>query len=915
MLIDYFLYNGEIELLQLRYNYSKDSVAIFVVAEANYTFTGVPKEYTLEKDLKKCNIPIDQFLILKIDLSLEKLVILEQDIQRAKLIGSDSIDVIRFFARQRIQRNSLVDILNTDEQYITRGLPFHPFKNLSHILYSPEKFEYPTVFFLISDIDEFLNFDKLAIISNVVLENKTYCLKIPLIFLENSADKRLVDKDSNPIIYDDKLVLCTILQLIKSNPTDLRNNFTTSFSPIRISVNEKLDKNFGWLLHNMGSYDNKKKKYQSSISSMNVNVDYIFSNESKILYENILPKSKVKETQYKTIDYNLDDIIYEIFHLPEVKKYLLPNHNPIKIVDFVLYKDEEDLFRLRYKLLHKKIDLFVMVQGSTNFDGTYDNYKLLNKSNLIEFCNKHNFDLKKVRAISYKFDSDFDIISMESGRPEGKPVSKKVFDLLDNNDKRKPFSQSNTLTKINYVREKLLRNQLNIISEQFDENTIFFSGDIDEIINPKYVDLVIEQLLTQSEKICKIPLVFCEFRTDRRLVSNDSKNVEWNKGMFACTKTPLAQNLATHIRDEFNLKSHIFYIKQDENVLEDMGWHLSWVNNDAYNRTKAITNNYYNSINSNYPISIVGVNYLESLLGSKITHKNLISKTTYYPDEEFIKLIADDTPLCEFFLKDKSTYEQKLSYYKAKYNYIIQNQHNLQKTYHTIFSYLPLCETVLDYSANLGLALKEAFKLWGCQIKGFEYEKLHTQSQEFVGLYENLNFDLAPFYNKIFKKKSPKDINHLNYIPVKLIDNILDWELPIDFVKFTEGAKEGVDKTFCLGLAFDIIHYLPKDSVDYIFKNAFKQANMLLFSSANPKQYEFTYINCQWQSYWIEEFKNIGFKCFEIRDRLIDLDFVPNNYKTNLLLFSKRDLHNFVEVTNPNLYFDNDKILEHKDQS
>ena len=56
MIVDYFMYYNEPELLELRYHMLKDIVDKFVISEANHTFSGIEKQYTVKKVIEELQL-------------------------------------------------------------------------------------------------------------------------------------------------------------------------------------------------------------------------------------------------------------------------------------------------------------------------------------------------------------------------------------------------------------------------------------------------------------------------------------------------------------------------------------------------------------------------------------------------------------------------------------------------------------------------------------------------------------------------------------------------------------------------------------------------------------------------------------------------------------------------------------------
>ena len=61
---DCFIFNHEVELLEIRFNILNDYVDKFIITEGDITFSGLPKEshYLKNKDRFKTSLPSDKFL-------------------------------------------------------------------------------------------------------------------------------------------------------------------------------------------------------------------------------------------------------------------------------------------------------------------------------------------------------------------------------------------------------------------------------------------------------------------------------------------------------------------------------------------------------------------------------------------------------------------------------------------------------------------------------------------------------------------------------------------------------------------------------------------------------------------------------------------------------------------------------------
>ena len=100
MIIDYFPFFNERELLELRINLLKDHVDHFVICEANKTFTGIPKEFMLKRLIKELDLPAHMITVVELDVPADRdLPIEEHDI--TSMYPEDRGDVVSIMAMAR----------------------------------------------------------------------------------------------------------------------------------------------------------------------------------------------------------------------------------------------------------------------------------------------------------------------------------------------------------------------------------------------------------------------------------------------------------------------------------------------------------------------------------------------------------------------------------------------------------------------------------------------------------------------------------------------------------------------------------------------------------------------------------------------------------------------------------------------
>ena len=105
MVIDCFPYFNEKEILELRINILNNYVDKFLIFDANYTHSGIPKPFTCKQTILDLGLVSDKIEIIELDLSDEKLPISDE---YDKLWNSDAI----LGSRERLQRDGILSVLD-----------------------------------------------------------------------------------------------------------------------------------------------------------------------------------------------------------------------------------------------------------------------------------------------------------------------------------------------------------------------------------------------------------------------------------------------------------------------------------------------------------------------------------------------------------------------------------------------------------------------------------------------------------------------------------------------------------------------------------------------------------------------------------------------------------------------------------
>lgn len=307
MVVDYFIYFNEKELLELRINMLKDYVDKFVIVDADKTFTGKPKPFTCKDTLNQLGL-WDENKIEIIELNLHSD---DDDVEYTdndKFYNHNDDTKMRVGSRERIQRDALLSILH--------------------------KFNDDTVF-IVSDCDEIINPSNISYISNIVRTNQNIIIKIPLCYLQGRADLRVYDSITNkPYEWDCSMFMATKRQLSTNTPNDIRSNFNISYPISYVGEGPVRYEDLGWHFSWMGGVERNKIK-SHSYSHYDHDFDFIVykkcsGKEMDSFIESHIPKegSIAVSGHVNSVlkKYSTSNLPQEIFKLPGVKEFLLPSN-------------------------------------------------------------------------------------------------------------------------------------------------------------------------------------------------------------------------------------------------------------------------------------------------------------------------------------------------------------------------------------------------------------------------------------------------------------------------------------------------------------------------------------------------------------------------------------------------------------
>jgi FkbM family methyltransferase len=303
-IIDCFPYFNEKELLELRINLLNDYVDYFIIMEGDRTHSGAPKEFTCMKDLETLNINTDKVIVLQVELPEGEDIHNQIDVKNIALNElekgvEENKKYLSHWARERIQRDALLNLVDDCDDN--------------------------TVFF-ITDCDEIVDPKNIEYIAKVVRNTPEVVIKIPLVFLEGSANCRVYYKNGNPVECNISTFACLKSHLKKATPTELRCNIS-DYELRGITENGKYLPDLGWHFGWMGDIERRKTKCESFLHANTFNTEENVNNiTSYIPQEGSISISDYKNCILKKYPNSL--LPQKIFELPRVKAFLIPDETP-----------------------------------------------------------------------------------------------------------------------------------------------------------------------------------------------------------------------------------------------------------------------------------------------------------------------------------------------------------------------------------------------------------------------------------------------------------------------------------------------------------------------------------------------------------------------------------------------------------
>jgi GR25 family glycosyltransferase involved in LPS biosynthesis len=236
-----------------------------------------------------------------------------------------------------------------------------------------------------------------------------------------------------------------------------------------------------------------------------------------------------------------------------------------KIIDFCSFYGPygSEMLLLRYNILKNYVDEFVISESSYSHTGIP-----------VEFECK-----KKIKEWGLPEDK-FRVLELNT--PPDEELTIEYIDELNCIDGMSGEIQNDIKSKYARVRDRLSKDALLSILDEYDENTIFIHGDIDEIINPSYISDLVNICNSNPNGVIYLPLIYLEGRADLRVYNKYTNLPEsWGWASFMCNKQVLTKTTPVQLRSHKLIPTEIYPLNLtnswNREPVVDIGWHFSWM--------------------------------------------------------------------------------------------------------------------------------------------------------------------------------------------------------------------------------------------------------------------------------------------------------------------------------------------------
>lgn len=224
------------------------------------------------------------------------------------------------------------------------------------------------------------------------------------------------------------------------------------------------------------------------------------------------------------------------------------------LIDYSLFFNEEELLELRFNLLKDHVDKFVICEGNKTFSGIPKPYRLK------ETIKKLGLPEEKIQVIELVIPEDDQIQILDFDRQCQYPGDENDFASI-----------------IAIARDRITRDALMTVIDQFNDDDYFIMSDMDEMINPKYIQFALMMARIDPNVVYKFPLMNLYGEADLRPYYGNGTPLVWRTALSVIKKTQLIKSTPNNIRAQYNVPFRIQNPIINDKIYDEFGWHFSWM--------------------------------------------------------------------------------------------------------------------------------------------------------------------------------------------------------------------------------------------------------------------------------------------------------------------------------------------------
>jgi hypothetical protein len=228
----------------------------------------------------------------------------------------------------------------------------------------------------------------------------------------------------------------------------------------------------------------------------------------------------------------------------------------MRFIDYFPYFDPygKELLELRIRLLENHVEQFIICESNRTQSGVPIEYTL--EKRIHELGLPH----EKIKIIQLDIPAD-ELLDIQE------------IDLLNSYETNR-FNLNSIRAR---TRERMQKDALLQVIDDYDDDIIFIHSDSDEIIKPELLPWAKSYVDMDQKNALKIPLVHLEGRPDFQVCHESTgEPVEW-LGMFMCYKNVLKIATPSQIRGQVLCPVIINFPTTGNEMVREMGWHFSWM--------------------------------------------------------------------------------------------------------------------------------------------------------------------------------------------------------------------------------------------------------------------------------------------------------------------------------------------------